>query len=81
MKLSTIINAAREAEGISADACIYLLRCPYDQNVCKRAHRKHTQANHLFARAIQLADEQDELIVAQAQLLEQFATAMEEAHR
>lgn len=82
MKLSTYINAAIWSR-VSAlnllDACIKY-KLDTASLTWHNYKRRQTQSEKFHARAIQLADEQHDLIIVQAQLLERFEMAMEEAH-
>lgn len=79
MKLSTYINAAIKANG----QAFYLLAAsskPFalghtDYTEYERSCR---QAAAFHARAVQLADEQHDLIVMQEERLDQFAQALQE---
>jgi ABC-type uncharacterized transport system substrate-binding protein len=86
VRLSTIFQAAiyarikQERIYKALDLCIDKLDDKRIDKLLPKYQRANRQAIKFLDTAIQLADEQHDLILVQAQLLERFEMAMAEAH-
>lgn len=83
MKLSTYIKAHRKASEqanyLFSISLAQVLRTPKMPQLHKELRlRRQAQADKFFTRAVQLADEQHDLIVTQEAQLDQFAQALQE---